>query len=265
MWPFCQLNKLWQDKFSKKNNIISIILEPENMVISWIKKEKKLDLLAHENFTLNKFDYLNGLIFNYENISKKINFFMQKNKIKRPLISLSVSGPGIFEKTIKSANTIISEKEIFSYIQNSTDKIFCELQNIYDEKDFYKKLNLSYAYICPSNDRDSEHNFYLCAISDEKIFQYKLLSKKLNIKIINLSTKLPAMIQLYKYYKKDEFTGIGLYKALESNNFNSIFLLSKPELLNIINIKNGINFEKNYNNIALCAGLFLLGEKHEPY
>ena len=118
MWPFTQ----------KKNNIVSITLNPQYMTCCWlnnsyyggdsgkiwgkkIQQKQKIQINAYEKTEFKSLEFENATVFNPTKIGLAINNFIKKNKIKNPIISIAISGPSVFEKIITLQTSSPTEQD----------------------------------------------------------------------------------------------------------------------------------------------------------
>lgn len=238
MWPFIR----------KQNNIVAISINPQYLTCCWLYKEKKSNLINinyYEKTNFKSLEFENSIIFNPTKINLIINNFIKKNKITKPLISISISGPSIFEKIVTIPK---SNPEIEDFKLENTNN-----------------LQINYTYLCPaiSENTNIGFTFYICGISQAQIFQYKLLKIKNATNIALVTTELASLIELYKYIKNQNFNQSQLAIDLSKNNYNIKTLFSPIIISKISKIKNdlNINLEKESQCLATSLGLFLLGDK----
>jgi hypothetical protein len=238
MWPFIR----------KQNNIIAISINPQYLTCCWLNKETKSNLIninSYEKTEFKSLEFENALIFNPTKINLIINNFIKKNKITRPLISISISGPSVFEKivTITKSDPTIEDFKL---------------------KDI-NNLQINYTYLCPAISENTNIGFifYICGISQAQIFQYKLLKKKSSTSLALITTELASIIELYKYIKDQNFNQSQLAMDLSTNSYNIKTLFSPSIISKISKIKNNlnINLEQESQCLATSLGLFLLGDK----
>ena len=261
MWPF--------NMFFRQKNIVSISLNPQYLTCCWLNPpalkirasrvfegrracttgtKSKIIINAYEKTEFKSLEFENAIIFNPTKISLIINNFIKNNKIKRPVITIAINGPSVFEKVITLSTS------------NPTKQDF-GLENLKNTKN----LKFNYTYLCPaiSENTNIGFNFYICGISHAQLFQYKLLTLKTGGNLALVTTELAALIELYKYTKDQIFNQSQLAMDLAANNYN-INTLFPPEIINKISVtKNNlnINLAQESQYLATSLGLFLLGDK----
>ena len=269
MWPF--------DMFWGQKNIVSISLNPQYFTCCWLNNgdsgkktgSKKIIINAYEKTEFKSLEFENAIIFNPTKISFVINNFIKKNKIKKPLITIAINGPSVFEKVITLSTSNPTEQDfelenIFNDIINRTGNLNT---NNLNNKIFTNKNNIkfNYTYLCPaiSEGLNIGFNFYICGISQAQLFQYKLLTLKTGGNLTLVTTELAALIELYKYTKDQNFSQSQLAIDLSKNSYN-IKALFSPEIISKISIlKNNLNINLAHESqdLATSLGLFLLGDK----
>jgi len=226
----------------RKNNIVSVSINPQNLILCWAQKDKKSNKILLKSYKKEYFESLElekSIIFNPTRINNSICEFIKKNKITYPTLSLAVTGPNIFEKIINCPTSSL-QKDMLNIPQIA-------------------QLHWSSTYLCPS--LKSGFDFYICGMKQEYLFQYKLLAIKSGYTLSCVTTEKSALLQLYKYIKKENFTQGQLAIDLGNNNYNLRSYFTHHTINNNFNLddKLNINVKKEIENIATSIGLFLLG------
>ena len=136
----------------RKNNIISILINPQNLVLCWaqeIPHVHKILIKSYKKELFTSLEFEKSIVFNPTKISKSICTFIKENKIARPILAMAVTGPNIFEKII-NLSTSSPQKEDFKIPQ-------IELSN------------WNSTYLCPS--LKNGFDFYVCGMKREHLFQ----------------------------------------------------------------------------------------------
>ena len=165
MWTWKQKNK----------NLISISLSPQYISCCWAKqcKEKKTTINAYEKKQLKSLEFEKSIIFNPTEINSQITRFIKKHAIEKPIISLCVTGPNVFEK-ITTLSKSCPDKEDFTS------------PNL-------KNINWSHAYLCPSI--KNGFHFYIYGIAKETFFQCRLLAIKLKLPLKAIKPSIATHLQ----------------------------------------------------------------------
>jgi len=235
MWPWGQ----------KKNHLVSVSLSPQNISCCFAKQSKekneKITIIAYERKNFASLEFEKSIVFNPTKISHCIKNFIKKNNIERPIVSLSVSGPNIFEKIITLSKSA----------PKKTDFTFPELQNI----------NWSHTYLCPS----TKGGFHFCVhgMPKETLFQYRLLAIKSGIKLRTITTSTNACMQLYKNIKGKQFTQNQLSIDLSKNNYDIRSIFTKKLLEEHFNFNKyvAIDLKNETQFVSTNLGLFLTENK----
>jgi len=226
----------------RKSNIVSVSINPQNLILCWAqdnKKSKEIVIKSYKKEMLTSLEFEKSIVFNPTKISNIISTFIKKQAIGKPIISLAVAGPNVFEKIVNLPTSSPQKK----------DFAIPETHNI----------NWNSRYLCPS--LKSGFDFYVCGMSPENLFQYKLLAIKSGNRLSCVTTERSALLQLYKHVKKEAFTQGQLAIDLGKTNYDLKTFFTPNIISNNITLdsKLAINLTEEIGNVATSIGLFLLG------
>ena len=229
----------------KKKAVVSISLSPQHISCCLAQQNdqdtKKITISAYERKNFRSLEFEKSIVFNPTTISRHIKQFIKKNKVEKPIASLSISGPNIFEKIVTLSKST----------PQKTDFSFPELQN----------TSWNHTYLCPST--KSGFHFYIHSIPKEILFQYKLLAIQSGIQLRTVTTETNACLQLYKYIKDKNFTQNQFAIDLSENHFDIQSIcttnLLKEKIVLQKNLK--IKLKNELPFVPINAGLFLVEEK----
>jgi len=227
MWPF------------RKPDIITATISPQQLTLSWIKKNKsKIEVKNHKNFDFKNLEFEKSIVFNPTKISSLVQQFAQENNLKKATCAMAVSGPTIFEKilTLSTATPAIQDLQI---------------------KDL-KHLKWNYTYLGPSAKNGFE--FYICGIKREILFQYKLLGITSGINPAVITTEKNAHIELYKHLNRKNFRHSQLLLDMQSHNYDMHTFFTPEIISEHVELSDTFSATKNHA-LATNIGLFLLGTK----
>lgn len=210
--------------FNKSYNIIGVILSNDNIILNCINlKNDIFEVKAYQEIILDSNQFFNLNILNSSDIIKFIQEFLTiNNLIKNNLLAICLDSDNLQELITENIN-----ENILNKFQN-----YCLAQ---EELIFKNKKTL-----------------YSCALKPENIFQLKLLSCKLKLDLITITTSFIAKYYAYKYNDSNNFNFL-------SNNFEELNnYLTKTNFENI-KIKSNFNIPKE--NIAKIIGLYLVGKR----
>lgn len=196
---------------------------------------------AYEKKDFEALEFEKSIVFNPTKISANIKKFIKNNNIKNPFVSMSISGPNIFEKIVTLPKSF-AKKEDFKIAD-------------------VKNLNWNHTYLCPS--LKGGFDFYICGMKREHLFQYKLLALWAGAKLAFVTTEQAALISLYKHLEGQNFIQSQFSVDLSQNGYDMQSIFTPKLITKNFNIAKelNINVKKETKNLATSIGLFLLGNK----
>ena len=238
MWPFRKAEP----------ELVTVALNPQSMVCSWIKKEKlqlknnkNIRVKAYKKIIFKQLEFEKSVLFNLSKMSNHIKRFIRANNIKNPLLALSISGPTVFEKIITLSISTPSDED-FNLPQINT-------------------MTCKQCYLGPAI--HGGFDFYCCGIRREALFQYNLLAIKSGIKLVTITTKKASHIKLYKHMQGDKFRQGQLSLDLAQYNYDIQNTFTSDHISQQFDIQKEIanQLQKEYTNLATNLGLFLIGSQ----
>jgi hypothetical protein len=195
MWPLPHI----------RNELVTITLTPGALSCAWIQRIHNRDslfsrisphalggspsnplykLCAYTHIPFEHLEYVHGTIYNPTHIAQEITRFLHEHHLEHAFVALGVAGEHIIQRLV-SCSVATPHKEQF----------MCpELE----------KVRFEYRYLYPNN--DNTFTFYLCGLSQEQIFQYKLLAIRNHHNLTNIMPLGAAHLQLYKYLAGSAFS-----------------------------------------------------------
>ncbi len=229
MWPF----------LPHKNNVVTILCNPQQIVCSWIQRSDKhapLELKGYTRIPLEHFELERGVLFNPTSIKKYVTQFLHAHGLAKAYITIATSGPTIKQQlvTLPHASPTLDDFNVPSR----------------------RTIQWQYQYLYPN---DSKFVFYVCGIPQELILQYKLLAIAAHLNIITLTTERMALFNLYQYIHGAAFRHAQLaVDMLQHNNMiEELFTADTLARLLYILPEHAIDITNEMPFLLRSCGLFL--------
>lgn len=207
----------------------------------FVKKKRQMALMGYARALLPVlFDHV-SVLTGQESIAIFIDDFAKRHRLSSVTISMAVSAPQM--------------KEEFVFLSHATPDL-CAFN-------FQKPIHLmwNYRYLFPVD--DGQHCFYMAAISQQVLFQYKLLIIRNGWGVRMMTGYQASLLSLYEYIHHDAFRTIQFAQQMAAYNYDVSRLVGDMCIENFIiadqiNRDNWVN-EKEY--IIALAGLFVATER----
>lgn len=231
---------------SWKNELITILIDADQMVLHWIAPQKKSSykhlpafiLKAQAVFPMHAIGDNQSHLYNLTQIKKNVVNFIKTNNIKNAYACMALTSPGIAEQFVACP------------IANPTHDTFTAITP--------KNLIWDYVYLYPDDERNA-FIFYLCGISQQQLLQYKLLAIGSNIALKMVTTQHMALIKLYHAMQGPAFRHSQLAVSLQrvNNSIDQLFTSESIHRMLTIDPKVSLNFTKQAPYLRTTLGLAL--------
>lgn len=204
--------------------IVGISIDDKSLQLSSVITNNNLpEITAYQEYSLENYEILNLTIFNYLELNKKINFFLQENKLNKPIIIICLDGEHIAQNLCIEADENIINDKLGHYVW--------QVEKFLDHP---QKIN------------------YLAGIKQETILQYKLLAINSRFNIKGLTTQIIAWYYAYQSYFNNPMPNcesIAQIKEFLVNEYSTLIgkFIRKPN-------------KSNDKNILTSIGLYQIGK-----
>ncbi len=235
MWPLAPI----------KNELVTITLSPQYITCSWIQPHNKrtpFALAAYQKTALDHLELEQSIIFNPTKIQQYINNFLEQYNLNNAFVACSCAGPGIREKIITLNIASPKPKDLTSA--------------------GLKKIMWDYRYLHPVH--NNQFAFYVCGISRELLFQYKLLAIALGINLTTITTEFMALLHLYKYLYGNAFRYSQLAIDMQKHNNKLEKNFTHETIRRMLHISSDITLDlyQEAPFLLKSLGLLLTGEQY---
>lgn len=215
------------------------VLSPHSLTYGWLKQSQKtrmLTLCAYKKTILNG-DVDAQVFFNPTSIGTALSSFLKEYNIPNPTVSCAFTSPLVTERlTTKAHATPHPGTLIMPHTQHT----------LWD-----------YQYMYPTD--TNEYVFYICAVTQPFLLQYKLMAIKHQLHLLTTTSQTAALLQLYRFVYADAFRSTQLGFDMKRCNNNPELLFSSEMLNRIITIPPHIPITISQEKSALLTmcGLFV--------
>ncbi|MDR3550835.1 MAG: hypothetical protein P4L31_05435 [Candidatus Babeliales bacterium] len=227
---------------SWKNELITIIIDADQIVLHWIAPQKKSPtrtfILKAQAVVPIETGNNQSHLYNLTDIKKNVLQFIKTNNIKNAFACMAITAPGIVEQFVACP------------IASPTHDTFTSITP--------QNLIWDYVYLYPDDERNA-FIFYLCGISQQQLLQYKLLAISSNIELKAVMTQQMALIQLYHAMQGPAFRHSQLAVSLQrtNNNIDKLFTSESIHRMLTIDPKVSLNFSQHAPYLRTTLGLAL--------
>lgn len=197
-------------------NHVTLVLSTHYLACGWIQQAKPnspLVLKAYDKIALpNHVDAHS--IFNPTAIGTFIATFLAAYSIKNPLLSCAFTSPIVTEKLVTRAHATPHPSSLM--ITHTPHTLW------------------DYHYLYPTDTND--HVFYVCAITQPFLLQYKLIALKYQLPLLTTTSQVAALLHLYRYVHAHAFRASQLGIDMQQCQHNPERLFTLDMLNRIITI-----------------------------
>lgn len=224
---------------SKTINYVAAVLSTQSLTCGWLEKSLTTHMLilrAYKKIDLNGDVDAQGF-FNPTFIGTALSSFLTEYCIPNPTLSCAFTSPLVTERlTTKTHATPHPGTLIMAHTQHA----------LWD-----------YQYIYPTD--TDEYVFYLCAVTQPFLLQYKLMAIKHQLPLLTTTSQTAALLQLYRFAYGNAFRSTQLGIDMQRCNNNPERLFSSDMLNRIITIPPHIPIviAQEKSSLLTMCGLFV--------
>jgi hypothetical protein len=163
---------MWLSK-QRLNSIVALSFKPQGIGAAYIQETGSQVSYSMKNFMYfpcNDMELERQIIFNPTRIGNYLRTLMGKMPVSHTEVRMSLEGPSIFEQLV--------DKESFE------DKIFSNSLN-----------TMVWDSVLLGNQGAAQDMHYVCGITRELLFQYKLLALRYKLNVSCITTRTIALLQ----------------------------------------------------------------------
>lgn len=199
---------------SPTTHLVTAVLSPHYAACSWIEQHKQqqtLVLKAYDEMPLDS--HLDTeTLYNPTAIGRFFAHFVHRYKLSNSAFSCAFTSPLVTERlTTKTHATPQPHTLTLSHTQNT----------VWD-----------YYYLYPTE--TNEYVFYVCALTQSLLLQYKLMAMKHNLPLFVTTSQTAALFNLYRHIHATTFRASQLGIDMQRCNNNPLLLFTGDTLNRII-------------------------------
>jgi hypothetical protein len=217
-----------------KNEFVCIFFSSDTIACGWIQKTTTMSapllLRAYQRYSLDNFEFVHLIPFNLTKIKKYISSFLYEHNLHNAFVIFCLDG--IIEQYVALPTS-------------TPDRADFNMPTI-------SGMQWEYRYLY--SDHEGHHLFYVYAVAQSLILQYKLLAISAECNLIRIAPQAVALLDAYKNifgvaYRKSQ---LAVDMMQHDNNIKK--LMSRDAIRRMVNVSSDL--EDDHTIIAAMCGMF---------